>query len=83
MSSGLQETLSVFVSRGLQDTEDGEGRTPLMWAAARGALASINVLGGHLEDADGSCSNGAISNVCNLEKQDKLGYTALHIAGNL
>ena len=41
-----QETVRVFVARGLGRHLDQEGRTPLMWAAARGATAVMEELGG-------------------------------------
>ena len=34
----------VFVARGLENTLDLEGRTPLMWAAARGIISGITAL---------------------------------------
>ena len=62
--SGSEETVRVFVRRGLGGQLDHEGRTPLMWATARGATAIIAELAGRVD----------------INTVDNLGYNALHIA---
>ena len=42
--TGCENTLQVFVSRGLENTLDLDGRTPLMWATARGIISGISAL---------------------------------------
>jgi len=41
---GCENTLQIFVSRGLENTLDLDGRTPLMWATARGIISGISAL---------------------------------------
>jgi len=54
--AGGGEAVRVFVGRGLGRQLDQEGRTPLMWAAARGATAVMEELGG--KDIDAIDSTG-------------------------
>ena len=41
---GNPEVVRVFVERSMGDLEDIDGRTPIMWAAASGNLASLPFL---------------------------------------